>query len=488
MWYRAARNCRWNIRRFCTAVRRHVDDEGDWIYSSEWWGTESDGYTVLRSTSDKGNGIVSVLSYPSSRPSKDKWPEMERWLEQRYTEIYGNYERFRVLGYQWRTLRFNEDTRQSTAKITAAYRESEPGSVFLMQQPHCLAVPYLKSMVSTGLATIASCNYDLMSAVHGKKTMNILCIGHGGGSLPLFLASKIQGGENSLAFSACAFTEEMSHIVAVCFYHFELPGRIWSMLLLACESVFEHLIIYLTQTYMLLSGAVVHIVEIDPIVISASVQAMGFPYFSVMTPLGERFMSKPDINDEVLWKGIHERIYLYESDAEKFILQNNNVYDLVFIDAYDGDDIFPHKLRDPDSPFINTLRNQLHPEHGTVVVNLHSDSDFLESAETNSYFGQQLPPMGKYVTSVSHVYKDVLLENGSSRDGKIGSGLAFSVSVPWVCNSTLVVCRGFRMDGGYYKRDFVLNTVISKSLELELVLNLPFPCFQYIKRGFRLID
>ncbi|KAJ0092820.1 hypothetical protein Patl1_25701 [Pistacia atlantica] len=427
MWYRAARNCRWNIRRFCTAVRRHVDDEGDWIYSSEWWGTESDGYTVLRSTSDKGNGIVSVLSYPSSRPSKDKWPEMERWLEQRYTEIYGNYERFRVLGYQWRTLRFNEDTRQSTAKITAAYRESEPGSVFLMQQPHCLAVPYLKSMVSTGLATIASCNYDLMSAVHGKKTMNILCIGHGGGSLPLFLASKIQ-------------------------------------------------------------GAFVHIVEIDPVVISASVQAMGFPYFSVMTPLGERVMSKPDINDEVLWKGIHERIYLYESDAEKFILQNTNVYDLVFIDAYDGDDIFPHKLRDPDSPFINALRNQLHPEHGTVVVNLHSDSDFLESAETNSYFGQQLPPMGKYVTSVSHVYKDVLLENGSSCDGKIGSGLAFSVSVPWVCNSTLVVCRGFRMDGGYYKRDFVLNTVISKSLELELVLNLPFPCFQYIKRGFRLID
>ncbi|XP_031268516.1 uncharacterized protein LOC116126991 [Pistacia vera] len=403
------------------------DDEGDGIYSSEWWGTESDGYTVLRSTSDKGNGIVSVLSYPSSRPSKDKWPEMERWLEQRYTEIYGNYERFRVLGYQWRTLRFNEDTRQSTAKITAAYRESEPGSVFLMQQPHCLAVPYLKSMVSTGLATIASCNYDLMSAVHGKKTMNILCIGHGGGSLPLFLASKIQGAD-------------------------------------------------------------VHIVEIDPIVISASVQAMGFPYFSVMTPLGERVMSKPDINDEVLWKGIHERIYLYESDAEKFILQNNNVYDLVFIDAYDGDDIFPHKLRDPDSPFINTLRNQLHPEHGTVVVNLHSDSDFLESAETNSYFGQQLPPMGKYVTSVSHVYKDVLLENGSSRDGKVGSGLAFSVSVPWVCNSTLVVCRGFKMDGGYYKRDFVLNTVISKSLELELVLNLPLPCFQYIKRGFRLID
>ena len=56
----------------------------------------------------------------------------------------------------------------------------------------------LQSMVSVGLATIASCNYDLKSAVEGKKKMRILCIGHGGGSLPLFLASKIQG-ESSLS-------------------------------------------------------------------------------------------------------------------------------------------------------------------------------------------------------------------------------------------------------------------------------------------------
>ena len=51
----------------------------------------------------------------------------------------------------------------------------------------------LKSMVSAGLASVSSCNYDLKSAVFGKKTMNILCIGHGGGSLPLFLASTILG-------------------------------------------------------------------------------------------------------------------------------------------------------------------------------------------------------------------------------------------------------------------------------------------------------
>lgn len=68
----------------------------------------------------------------------------------------------------------------------------------------------LKSMVSTGLASIASCNYDLVSAANGKKTMNILCIGHGGGSLPLFLASKIQGWDVHIPFSAYAFSEELS--------------------------------------------------------------------------------------------------------------------------------------------------------------------------------------------------------------------------------------------------------------------------------------
>lgn len=47
-------------------------------------------------------------------------------------------------------------------------------------------------MVSAGLASL-SCNYDLESVVNGKNNMKILCIGHGGGSLPLFLAYKIPG-------------------------------------------------------------------------------------------------------------------------------------------------------------------------------------------------------------------------------------------------------------------------------------------------------
>lgn len=65
--------------------------------------------------------------------------------------------------------------------------------VFLSLFDLIMSFADLKSMVSAGLASMSSCNYDLKSAVFGKKNMNILCIGHGGGSLPLFLASTILG-------------------------------------------------------------------------------------------------------------------------------------------------------------------------------------------------------------------------------------------------------------------------------------------------------
>lgn len=58
-------------------------------------------------------------------------------------------------------------------------------------------------MVSAGLTAVGSCNYDLINAIHGRKTMNILCIGHGGGSLPLFLSSKIKGEVGCPVISVC---------------------------------------------------------------------------------------------------------------------------------------------------------------------------------------------------------------------------------------------------------------------------------------------
>ncbi|XP_072988899.1 uncharacterized protein [Typha latifolia] len=419
MWRCARSSWQRGIRRLSSAVRRHPEDEGDWAYSTEWWGTASDGHTVFRSPSEHGNGIVSVVAYPASRPAREQWPIVERWLQQRYAKIHPEFdhdEQFNILGYQWRVLRFNDDTRQSTAKVMACCRKSDPASLYLMQQPNCLAVPYLKSMVSAGLITLASSSYDLPEAVLGKRNLNVLCIGHGGGSLPLFLASKIQ-------------------------------------------------------------GATVHIVDIDPIVISASIKAMGFPASAVKGTSDELKQSADA--DKLLWEGVHDRLFLYRSDAEEFIINSTDTYDLVFIDAYDGDDIFPVKLWDTDSQFLRHLQSRVDPIHGTVVVNLHSDSDLLTTnMEDNSQL-QSILPLGKYVSQVCKAYKQHL-------------GLAFTVLVPRLCNITLVACRAKALTGGareqFVGRELVLGTLVSKSYSVESTLNLLFPCLQYIKRGFMLVD
>lgn len=230
-----------------------------------------------------------------------------------------------------------------------------------------------------------------------------------------------------------------------------------------------------------LSGAVVDIVEIDPVVISASVKAMGFPSFSIMTPSGKRASPKPSLTDEILWKGIHERLLLYESDAEKFILESTNQYDIVFIDAYDGDDIFPQKLWDPHSPFIKALGSRLHPDHGTVVVNLHSDVDL--NIDAFNPFDLHVLPKGKYVSRVCRAYKDALLENRNSHNG-----FAYTISVPWVCNTSLVVCRGLSKSDGMADWYTVFNALMSDSFEAEKLVDLPFSCLQYIKRGFTPVD
>ncbi|XP_072988901.1 uncharacterized protein [Typha latifolia] len=305
---------------------------------------------------------------------------------------------------------------KSTAKVMACCRKSDPASLYLMQQPNCLAVPYLKSMVSAGLITLASSSYDLPEAVLGKRNLNVLCIGHGGGSLPLFLASKIQ-------------------------------------------------------------GATVHIVDIDPIVISASIKAMGFPASAVKGTSDELKQSADA--DKLLWEGVHDRLFLYRSDAEEFIINSTDTYDLVFIDAYDGDDIFPVKLWDTDSQFLRHLQSRVDPIHGTVVVNLHSDSDLLTTnMEDNSQL-QSILPLGKYVSQVCKAYKQHL-------------GLAFTVLVPRLCNITLVACRAKALTGGareqFVGRELVLGTLVSKSYSVESTLNLLFPCLQYIKRGFMLVD
>ncbi|KAK3144289.1 hypothetical protein QOZ80_4AG0311050 [Eleusine coracana subsp. coracana] len=379
------------------ARRPPPTDEGDWSYHREWWGEEDgpgDGaQTVFRSHSNCGNGVVSVVSYPASRPASEQWPAVERLLQERNARLYpesGGADEFKILGGQ--------------------------RSLYLMQQPHCLAVPYVKSMVSAGLTALPSSSYDLSRAASGQNSMKILCVGHGGGTLPLFLASKFKGAE-------------------------------------------------------------IHIVEIDPVVVSASIESMGFPASSVKGLVCQSM--QPADGDELLWGDVHDRILIHIADAEDFMVNESNQYDIVFIDAYDGDDIFPHKLWDVNGKFMKNLEKKVHPVHGTVVVNLHSDSEMYVSDEGSSDHFQSVLPMGKHVSRVCRAYKQHF-------------GLAFTLAVPWLCNITLVACRDKAITSGSHlglsPRDFVLGKLLSKSDLVERALGLPFPCLQYVKNGFRLVD
>ena len=76
--------------------------------------------------------------------SRVNWLGSQKWHQQIYAEIHpdsANSGHFKVLGYQWRTLRFNDDIPQSTVKIMSVCREQDPSSLFFMQQARCLAVP-----------------------------------------------------------------------------------------------------------------------------------------------------------------------------------------------------------------------------------------------------------------------------------------------------------------------------------------------------------
>ncbi|PKU59331.1 uncharacterized protein LOC110115057 [Dendrobium catenatum] len=193
---------------------------------------------------------------------------------------------------------------------------------------------------------------------------------------------------------------------------------------------------------------------------------MGFPSSAAVEQLEQASTSQPSDSDKFLWGKLHNQLQLYRSDAENFIIHSSKMYDLIFIDAYDGDDIFPRKLWDSNGPFLQSLQRRLHPVHGTVVVNLHADSD-----------GGVLP-MGKYVTQVCRAYKESL-------------GFAFIISVPWLCNLTLVASNGVGLgrvhQGISLSRDLVLSALLSKSNMVESLLDLPFSCLQYIKRDFELV-
>jgi hypothetical protein len=64
---------------------------------------------------------------------------IEQELQRRQAQLGRAHGQFKVLGYEWRVLRFNSVTRQSVAKVMAVSNDDNPSEVFLVQQPNCIA-------------------------------------------------------------------------------------------------------------------------------------------------------------------------------------------------------------------------------------------------------------------------------------------------------------------------------------------------------------
>ncbi|KAH7429861.1 hypothetical protein KP509_09G068900 [Ceratopteris richardii] len=327
-----------------------------------------------------------------------------------------------------------------------------------MQIPHCLAFEYLKSMISVGLSSIHCGGFDLDFVAKGERTMRCLCIGLGGGSLPIFLANKLQG----------------------------------------CH---------------------VDVVEIDDTVISAAIDCMGFPKIEFKTfpsdlrsetlnamcdeshmevKLGVESLSHTQCYDipRRIASSMLEfplRISGFEADAVMYVghlagaKQSQQHYDLVFIDAFNGEDEVPVDFWTRGGSFLTGLRDLLDPHHGTVVVNLHTDlppPSFLERITGN--FGPGYDPLlpgGKRLQEISQAYRDKLLHcwsAGLSEDEICGA--TFTVAVPRQQNICLVVCRGIRGTEGN-----IIDNLSSAALSLENILHVPFPMSKRATRGFQLV-
>jgi hypothetical protein len=101
--------------------------------------------------------VVGYIEHIIRFQASDQWPAVQRWLQERNAKLYpesAGADQFKILGYQWRVMRFNDHTRQSTAKVMTCYRTGSLRSLYLMQQPHCLAVPC--EFTYTLLASIAT--------------------------------------------------------------------------------------------------------------------------------------------------------------------------------------------------------------------------------------------------------------------------------------------------------------------------------------------
>ena len=293
-------------------------DNGHWNYSPEWWGTQgpggwgqSAGQVVFEGQSEL-NGTIQVTAHAASKGGFES-DSLAVNRDKASSDV--------PLREEWRVLRFNNITRQSVNRVTIL-SEDEPGSASDDQQqrewlqprmtmdlhPECLPPEYLKTVASVfaTLVGLIQMVREVMPSVKGdeqtgsnleNKRLRVLCIGVGGGTLPMFLLHHYRN----------------AHMDAV---------------------------------------------EIDPMVIEAARSAMGFPE-----------------------EGQHDRLNVHIMDACDFVKEqdvaeeNSQFYDVIYVDAFDGDDDVPDGLCSKE--FAENVARILNPRTGAFVMNFH-DGDIQD--------------------------------------------------------------------------------------------------------------
>ncbi|CAL8469998.1 g9540 [Coccomyxa elongata] len=151
------------------------------------WGHD-EGTAIFSQLSQCGNGLVTVTSHAASHVEP---PPPGSLLSRTEGGVLQD----------WRTLRFNGVTRQSVAKV---WRSADGGSDTLAQAD-CLGMEYLKTMASAAASVMGMVQDDaaflqrclnrpsLADGQDRRGQPSAVCIGVGGGSLPLFLSHHFPG-------------------------------------------------------------------------------------------------------------------------------------------------------------------------------------------------------------------------------------------------------------------------------------------------------
>jgi hypothetical protein len=281
---------------------------------------------------------------------------------------------------QWRVLRFNDTTRQSVA-LCNIYDDDNNNKV--VADPSVLCFEYMKTIASITAALLGVNTHLLSLALPPTKTN----IHHNGSSNYQMHQDRMQ-------------QQECLRILCVGLGGGSLPN-------------------FLNHHF---PGALIDAIELDPIVAEAAHTAMGFPFL-------------PTSNNNSNRKE-EDRVRVFIMDAYDYAQQHAQkvahqvsqyYYDLVFMDAFDGQDNIPAKLK--SSEFAEYLSRVMHPQHGTLVMNVHSTD------------------VGPIASLFKH---EILLQmqgrEGEEDDGPSSSlaGCCFSVQASKQPNTELVVARGIR--------------------------------------------